>query len=183
MRRIHIFGLLVLVLVCAGCGEDAEDKAMHNAIANLNKHLNTLQTRLDQREVEMVAMRQSLQVPPPRFVRAQEQIQALEKKIIASEKANLDKMSELTIKLKKSRQERMEADEKLSARDQAHDSVDDSLKAKSEELTTAVAAKEKEIKEIRKELRSLKSVVEKQTFQLLHLRQTEELESTGVTPE
>lgn len=183
MRRIYVFCLLLLALALAGCGEDAEEKAMRNEIANLKKYLNNLETKRDQRSAEIAELRQSLKDPSPRFVRAQEQIQALEKKIIASEKVSLEKMSDLMIKLKQSRQERKEADEKLSARDQAHDAVDDSLKEKSEELTTALAAKEKEIKDIRKELRALKSVVEKQTFQLQHLRQTEELESTGVTPE
>lgn len=183
MRKLHILGLIVLALACAGCGADDEYKAMREEVATLNTCLNNLQTRLEQRESEIAELRQSLQVPQPYFVRAQEQLQALEKQIIASEKSTLDKMSGLEKKLEKTRQTLMEADEKLSARDQAHDSAYETLGAKSKELTTEVAAKKKEIKNIRKELKALKSVVERQTFQLLQLQQAEELEETGVTPE
>ena len=218
MRKLNILGLLVLALACAGCGADEEKKAIRKEIATLNTNLNNLQTRIDKREAEIAELRQFLQDKEPRFVRAQEQLQALEKQIIASEKSTLDKMSGLEEKLKKAHQalantnkqlaeqqkqmsardqahdsadetlrakseELAKQTKQLSTRDQAHDSVDESLRAKSEELAKEVAAKKKEIKDIRKELNALKSVVEQQTFQLLQLQQAEELEEMGVTPE
>lgn len=183
MKILHIFIILLLALVAAGCGTDEDGKAMREEIATLNTLMNKLQARLDQREVEIAELHQSLRDKEPYFIQAEEQLQALEKKIIASEKSTLEKMSGLESRLDKTRKTLMEADEKLSARDQEHDSRDESFNAKSSELTAAVAAKKKEIKDIRKDLKTLESVVEKQTFQLLQLQQNEELESTGVTPE
>jgi len=107
----------------------------------------------------------------------------LEDKIIASEKSSLDKMAGLEKKLEDTRQDLMKADKKLSARDQEHDSTDKTLNSKSNNLTTEVDARKKEIKDLRKELSALKSVVEQQTFQLLQLHQNEELEETGMNAE
>jgi len=92
-------------------------------------------------------------------------------------------MAGLEKKLEDTRQDLMKADEKLSARDQEHDSTDKTLNSKSNNLTTEVDARKKEIKDLRKELSALKLVVEQQTFQLLQFHQNEELEETGMNAE
>lgn len=183
MRKLHIFGVIVLALAFTGCGADEQEKAMRDEIANLNKFLNNLQTGLDTRKEEIASLQESLREKDSYSVRAQEQLQLLEEKIIASEKAGLDKMAGLEKKLEDTRQELMKADKELISRDQGHDAANITLQAKTKQLATEVDAKKKEIKDIRKELFALKSVVDQQTFQLLQLHQTEELEETGVTAE
>ena len=183
MKKIHIFGVAILILAFTGCGADEEERAMREEIATLNKYLNNLQVGLDKRKEEIAGLHLTMQEKDSDSITAQKQIQALEDKIIASEKSSLDKMAGLEKKLEDTRQDLMKADEKLSARDQEHDSTDKTLNSKSNNLTTEVDARKKEIKDLRKELSALKSVVEQQTFQLLQFHQNEELEETGMNAE
>ena len=205
MKTIQIFGVAILILAFTGCGADEEERAMREEIATLNKYLNNLQVGLDKRKEEIAGLHLTMQEKDSDSITAQKQIQALGDKIIASkkssldkmaglekklgdksiasEKSSLDKMAGLEKKLEDTRQDLMKADKKLSARDQEHDSTDKTLNSKSNNLTTEVDARKKEIKDLRKELSALKSVVEQQTFQLLQLHQNEELEETGMNAE
>jgi chromosome segregation ATPase len=183
MKKLHIFGVAILILAFTGCGADEEERAMREEIATLNKYLNNLQASIDKRKEEIAGLHLTMQEKDSYSITAQKQIQALEDQIIASEKSSLEKMAVLEKKLEDTRKGLMIADEKLSARDQEHDSTDETLMTKANNLTTEVDTRKKEIKNLRKELISLKSVVEQQTFQLLQLHQNEELEETGMNAE
>jgi chromosome segregation ATPase len=186
MRRISVFGLLILALFCTSCGADKEKAATRQEIASLKNSLENLQAQLDQRDEDLAKLRQLLEDKEPRFIKSQEQLLALEKKFIASEETTLDKISELEEKLKNSQdslattKEQLEKQKsRISILDEEHDDVDKILAKKSETLTQEVAAKKKDIKDIRRELSLLKAAVEKQASQLASLQQSQEMDESG----